>query len=83
MLQAETALNAVRILGVDIANLTMRVAVFQAASEGILELAAHIDVTQWQDTTIGEGDSARMVTVIPLEQREFLEHLLDAVDGLR
>jgi hypothetical protein len=83
-MQAGTALNAVRILGVDIANLTMRVAVFQAVADEIMELAQHIDVTTWQDTTIGEGGTdPRMVTTVPLEQREFLERLLDAVDGLR
>jgi len=82
-MQAGTALNAVRILGVDIANLTMRVAVFQAVADEIMELAQHIDVTTWQDATFPEGENPRMMTCIPLEQREFLERLLDAVDGLR
>jgi hypothetical protein len=82
-MRVETALNAVRALGVDVANLTMRTALFQAASEELLEVVTHLDVTQWQDVTFGEGTEARMVTVIPLEQREFLEHLLDGVDGLR
>ena len=82
-MQPATALHAVRILGVDVANLSVRCAVFQAVSEELLELAMHIDVTQWQDATVGEGESARLMTRIPLEQREFLEHLLDALDGLR
>lgn len=82
-MQVTTALAAVRILGVDLANYTMRCAVYQAAAEEILELVSHIDVTQWRDMAIGEGDDARFSTIIPVEQREFLEHLLDAVDGLR
>jgi hypothetical protein len=82
-MQAATALHAVRIIGVDMANLAVRCAVFQAAAEEILELTEHIDVRQWEHTSIGEGDERRFVTTIPSEQREALEMLLDAVEALR
>ena len=82
-MQAATALHAVRIIGVDMANLAVRCAVFQAAAEEILELLDHIDVRQWEHMTLGEGEDTRYVTTIPSEQREVLERLLDAVDALR
>ena len=82
-MQPATALHAVRILGVDVANLSARCAVYQAAAEEITELASLIDVRSWQTQQQGEGDQVRTVTVIPVEHREAIELLLDAVDGLR
>lgn len=78
-----TALAAVRILGVDVANLTARCAVYQAASEEILQIAQRIDARAWERATVGEGEDIRTVTSLPVDQLEALEQLLDAIDGLR
>lgn len=64
------------------ANLAVRCAVFQAAAEEITELADHIDRLQWE-TRQSEGEGDRAVVCISLEQRELLDLLLDAIDGLR
>lgn len=82
-MQATTALTAVRILGVDVANLSARCAVYQAASEEILLIAARIDARSWEKSIVGEGADTRTVTVLPPDQIEALEQLLDAIDGLR
>jgi hypothetical protein len=82
-MQATTALAAVRILGVDVANLTARCAVYQAAAEEILILAEQLDHRGWEKVTLGEGENTRVVTTLPPEQIEALDQLLDAIDALR
>lgn len=82
-MQATTALSAVRILGVDVANLSARCAVYQAAAEEILLIAARLDARAWEHSILGEGADTKTVTVLPPDQIEALDQLLDAIDALR
>ena len=77
-MQADTALTPFGILGVDVANLSMRCAVYQAAAEEILIGRASIDRPQWEKTTIGEGEDTGSVTTHPPDSGSSLDHLLDA-----
>lgn len=73
-------------MSIDIANLTSRVAIYQAASEKILELAEQVDLASWTRQTVpaddGVGSVGALVT-IPSEQAELLDQILDALDNLR
>jgi hypothetical protein len=78
-----TALTAIRMLGVDIANLTTRCAIFQAASEELQELANHVDMRAWEPRTLGEGEDTQYLICVPPDQREAVEQILTVIDGLR
>jgi len=81
--QNSTALRAIRSLGVDIANITTKCAVFQAAIEELHELTPVIDMRSWETQMMGEGEGSTMVIVVPLDQREVVEQILNIIDGLR
>ena len=73
-------------MSIDIANLTSRVAIYQATSEKLLELAEQVDPLTWDSQTVpaddGVGSIGKLVR-IPIEQVEVLTQILDALDNLR
>jgi hypothetical protein len=82
-MQAATAQHAVRLLAVDVANLSARCAMYQAAAEEILLIAQRLDSRAWERSILGEGENTKTVTMLPPDQLEALDQLLDAIDGLR
>ena len=82
-MQSSTALLAIRALGVDIANVMTKCAVFQAAFEELHVLTPQLDLRAWEPQLLGEGDDAQYAIVVPLEQREVIEQILNVIEGLR
>jgi hypothetical protein len=77
--QLETALRAIRIISVDVANLSNQCAMFRAQLEEAQELAEQIDTRLW-DTRVIPGEVAEeagsVEYVMPPQQYELVLRLL-------
>ncbi len=82
-MMTSTALSAIRMLGLDIANLTTQQAIYKAAVEELMEVGAQIDMRSWEPRTVGEGEDTQYLICVPPDQREAVEHILNVIDGLR
>jgi len=83
MLHPDTAMHAVRILGVDAANLMTQVAVYKATVEELLELAVQIDDRSWEPL-MADDDAPTVIGVkLPPDQQEALQRILMLIHSLR
>jgi hypothetical protein len=83
VLPADTAMHAIRLLGVDIANCMTRLAVYQATVEELIDLAGSVDTRSWEDL-MGDDEVPTIVGVkLPLDQQQVLQRILILIDGLR
>lgn len=75
---------AVRSLGIDVANLSVKVAVQQAILEDLLQQASYIDPASWgkQDVAGLEGP-AIFTTLLTEEQAEQVRALLTSLKSLQ
>lgn len=84
MLHPETAMHAIRLLGVDMANLTTRVAVYQATIEELIELALTVDERSWEPIMEGDqGDHTVSWVKLPVDQQQALQRILLLINCLR
>jgi hypothetical protein len=87
MLHPETSMHAIRLLAVDMANLTTRVAVYQATTEELIELAMTVDERAWEPVLSDDDDedAPRTVTkvMLPLDQQQALQRILMLINALR
>ena len=83
MLHPDTAMHAVRILGVDAANLMAQVAVYKASIEELQELALQIDERSWEHITEEDGRVGPFKAVLPDDQREIVQRILMLINSLR
>lgn len=83
--------TAVRTLGIDIANLSSRLAVSQAILDEIMRVASSFELTRWKHEPI-QGDTpglspvqgrASYITTLPGEEAEKLEELLRIIRELQ
>jgi hypothetical protein len=74
--QLETALAAIQVLGIDIANLTPNLAITKAQLDAVTEAAHQIDPRVWESRMIGEGENTTHETVIPPYQQDAILKLL-------
>jgi hypothetical protein len=77
--------NAVRSLGVDIANLSARLAVQSATIDFLIQVAEQIDVTAWDHQPVKDGDDVEVgfVTTLPGTEVEKVTMLLREIQGLK
>lgn len=83
MLHPDTAMHAIRILGVDLANMTTQNAVYQASVEELIELAIKVDPRSWEP--LMEDDDAPSIIGIklPVDQQAVLEQIVMLIHNLR
>ena len=76
--------SAIRSLGIDVANLTSRLAVNTAIVEDLIRQALEIDQNTWQHEQIMEGEMPiGFTTTIPGEETEKLQALLSSITSLQ
>lgn len=85
MLNPDTAMHAVRILGIDIANLSTQMAVFKASVEEMAELADLVDERSWQQAMSDDDEEHQTFTgmILPPDQYVALQRILMLINGLR
>jgi hypothetical protein len=83
MLHPDTALHAVRLLGVDAANLMTRLAVYQATIEELTELAIQVDERSWEPLMADEDHPEVIGIKLPLDQQQALQQILMLIHALR
>jgi hypothetical protein len=83
MLSSDVAMHAIRLLGVDTANLMTQMAVYRATVEELLEMVERVDLRSWEP--IMEDDDAPSVLgmKLPNEQHEAVLRIINLIDGLR
>jgi hypothetical protein len=72
-----------QILAVDLANLTQRVAMFQAAAEDLITLANQLQHQGWERQPLPPDENGSYRLSIPGEDADLLEAILTAIDNLR
>jgi len=78
--------TAVRTLGVDIANLTSRLAVQAAVLEELINLAEAVDLAAWTHTPVTSDDDSTQVGAIitvPVEEYEKVISILSTIGALK
>lgn len=78
--------TAVHSLAIDLANLTARLAVYQAAVTQLIQIGDAIDRSTWSKDVIEEdtgGGNAAYIVTLPGTEAEKLEVLLASLDALR
>jgi hypothetical protein len=85
MINPDTAMHAIRILGIDIANLTTQVSVFKASFEEMAELADIVDERSWQQVMSDDDEPMQTVTgvLLPPDQQLAFQRILMLINGLR
>jgi hypothetical protein len=83
MLHPETAMHAIRLLGVDMANLQTRIAVYQATIEELIELSLTVDERAWEPL-LADDDAPSVVGIkLPMDQQQTLQRILMLINNLR
>jgi len=83
MLHPDTAMHAVRILGVDIANLMTQVAVYKASVEELVELALTVDERSWEPLMADDDVPTAVGVQVPFDQQQTLQRILMLINSLR
>jgi hypothetical protein len=83
MLHPDTAMHAVRLLGVDAANLMTKLAVYQATAEELMELSAQVDERSWEHITEEDPHQGPFKAVLPDDQRVIVQRILMLINALR
>ena len=83
MFHPDTAMHAVRILGVDIANLMTQVAVYKATVEELVELALTVDERSWEPLMADEDAPSILGMKLPMDQQQALQQILMLIHSLR
>jgi hypothetical protein len=83
MLHPDTAMHAIRILGVDVANTMTQNAVYQATIEELLELSVQIDVNSWREPEVAEGEAPPREMLVPNSQLQVVHQILNLIAGMR
>lgn len=76
-------MHAIRLLGVDVANLTSRVAVYQATTEELIELALGVDERAWEPVLSDDDDHTVTKVMLPMDQQQALQRILMLINSLR
>jgi hypothetical protein len=83
MLHPDTAMHAIRILGVDTANLMTQMAVYKATVEELVELAVQIDERAWEPL-MADDDAPEIIGIkLPPDQQAVLQQILMLIHSLR
>lgn len=83
MLHPDTALHAVRLLGVDAANLMTRLSIYQATIEELIELALTVDERAWEPVMDDEDDHTVTKVMLPIDQQQAVQQILMLIHALR
>jgi len=83
MLQSDTALHAVRLLGIDAANLMTRLAIYQATIEELLELADQVDERAWEPMMADDDAPVILGVRLPPDQQQTVQRILMLIHALR
>lgn len=83
MLLSDTALHAVRLLGVDAANLMTRLAIYQATIEELLELADQVDERSWEPLMTDDDAPVILGIKLPPDQQQAVQRILMLIHALR
>lgn len=76
-------MHAIRLLGVDMANLTTKVAVYQATIEELTDLALTVDERAWEPL-MADDDAPIVIGVkLPVDQQQALQQILMLIHCLR
>lgn len=75
-------MHAVRILGVDAANLMTQLAVYRATVEELLDASGRVDERSWQPVL---SDDEQTITAykMPVDQQQVVQQILMLINGLR
>lgn len=83
MLHPDTAMHAVRILGVDAANLMTQVAVYKATVEELVDLALTVDERAWEPLMADDDVPTAIGVKLPFDQQQTLQRILMLINSLR
>jgi 3-deoxy-D-manno-octulosonate 8-phosphate phosphatase KdsC-like HAD superfamily phosphatase len=83
MLHPETAMHAVRLLGVDIANTMTQLAVYQATAEELIEALNVIDERAWQPLLSDDEEPTVIGIKLPVDQQLAVQRILMLIGNLR
>jgi hypothetical protein len=84
MIHPDTAMHAIRILGIDAANMMTQMAVYKATIEELAELADVVDERSWE-VIMSDDEEHRAMTgvMLPPDQQVVLQRILMLINGLR
>lgn len=83
MLSPDTAMHAVRLMGIDVANCMTKLAVYQATAEELLEAAVMVDSRAWEPLMADDDVPTVTGVKLPLDQNQALQRILMLIEGLR